>query len=99
MIYEEGGFVRSLLERSEEKEAKHNGTVKPISINKFMKKRSVYCHLIETQNFLFQFWRSHPFALCAILFIIVSTSGVSIYIQMKPGEWGISTAVVFSCFA
>ncbi|XP_065839495.1 uncharacterized protein [Oscarella lobularis] len=79
---EQGGDLRHLLltgarrrakgerdrERSEEKEAKHNGTVKPI----------------KTQNFLFQFWRSHPFALCAILFIIVSTSGVSIYIQMKP---------------
>ena len=52
MIYEGGVFVRSLLERSEEEEAKHHGTVKPISINKFMKKRCVYCRLIEAQNFL-----------------------------------------------
>ena len=48
---------------------------------------------------LIQFWRSHPFALCAILFIIVSASGVSIYFRAKPGEWGMSMAVVFSCFA
>ena len=69
--------------------------VKPNSINTFIKECCVYSYFIEARNFLIQFWHSHPFALCAILFVIASASGISIYIQMKPGEWGIS----FSCFA
>ena len=91
---EVGVFVRSLLGRSDEEEAKHSVPEKPIGINNIMKKRCVYCYLIEARNFLIQFWRSHPFALCGILLVIVSTSGVSIFIRMKPGEWEISMAVV-----